>query len=156
MRAFRSAPASCAILCGVLACIAPSAGASVTIGQTSSAASNCGTVSEVQISTGPAPGYVVPVGGGVITSWHSAGNGTDTGNLKLKVWTPTSDPMKWVVGGQSGTETQTPSGPNLYNTRVPVQGGERLGVYVVTSSPACIFTTAAGSDVILQGAADVA
>ena len=57
-----------------LASVPALAGASTTLGQTSSTNTlDCGPpITELQSSTGPAPGYAVPAGGGVITGWATA------------------------------------------------------------------------------------
>lgn len=140
------------------ALIAPAAaGAAVTVGQSPpSAGTSLGSspllpgpaIDVVQLSSGSGNSYTVPAGGGVITSWRTM---TGAGSVKLRTF-------KIVPGGlipqaESATEALSPS-PTQYSTRVPVAGGEQLGVtatppgtvtdpyYTTTGEPTDLAATA--------------
>jgi Domain of unknown function DUF11 len=128
---------------------ASSAGAAVTIGASSTATATCThPIVELQVSSASTASYVVPDGGGVITSWHVGDGGS--GGVKLKLFAPTADPKTFVVAGQSAVEMQSGTGANVYGTRIPVRGGEHLGLLSVSGTTGCLFSTSAGADAVVQ------
>jgi hypothetical protein len=138
---------------------APAAQASVTLGQTQYNF-NCGSAGYtlVQDAIGPDPAYTVPAGGGVLTSWSHQANADGTAVLRLKVYHRTLDPTMFTAVGESApTPVLTPNTLNTFPTRIPVQGGDILGLSVLLGgAPACVFTTASAGDTIRQGDGDAA
>jgi hypothetical protein len=132
-----------------------SAAASTPLGQTATSGTffeNCaGTYTEIQVSTGGAPSYTVPSGGGVITAWTHEGEsgGGGSGNqLKLKIYRPTMTANQFTVVGQSQAEPLA-AGTNSFTTRIPVQAGDLLGyTRTSTSDIRCLFSTASSSDIV--------
>jgi len=106
------------VLVGAIAVVlfqAATAGAAIQIGQVPSVdptESFVGGVNMVQDSTGAAPAYQVPPGGGVITSWRHRGDAVTPGSGRLQLWTPTGDPDDFVLAGRSGVETFTAGASN--------------------------------------------
>jgi hypothetical protein len=102
----------------------------------------CPTTCEVeQIATGPGtPSYVVPPGGGVITSWSFRAMGAGTAYMELDEY----------VNGNGGVVSDTlvqkfsPGELKTTPTRNPVYGGEHLGVAV--NGPAPAFRSANSGD----------
>jgi hypothetical protein len=130
-----------AVLAGLVALAIPSsASASVTIGATfvSGFSSNCTrNFNWVQDSTqATSPSYVVPAGGGVITSWaHQLATGSIGVQLRLIVFEKTG-PNSYLTVGHSNFETMANPGLNVFTTQVPVEGGELLGLRTGAPSPA--------------------
>jgi hypothetical protein len=131
--------------------------ASTPLGQTATSGTffeNCaGTYTEIQVSSGGAPSYTVPAGGGVITSWsHEGQTAGGSGNeLKLKIYRPTMTANQFLVVGQSQPEPLA-AGPNSFPTRIPVQAGDLLAyTRTATSNIRCLFGTASASDIVQDG-----
>jgi hypothetical protein len=113
---------------------APAWGAT-TIGATDPGPHNCGedAASSIQIANAAAsPSYGVPPGPGVITSWqHDAATTTVTENptgidVRLKVFRLVGG-LTYLTVGHSAVQTITSPGLQTFQTRIPVQGGDRLG-----------------------------
>jgi hypothetical protein len=127
--------------------------AATTLGETStSSTGDCMTAmnpyTEVQVSTGAAPSYAVPAGGGVITSWSHQGGANETGELKLKVYRPTMNATQYTVVGHS-QQTMAANTLTTTNTRIPVQAGDTLGyTRLVGAVMSCLFSTANAGDVV--------
>ena len=120
--------------------IPASASARVTIGATGgSGAADCPpdfTWAQDSTAVG-SPTYVVPAGGGVITSWsHDRGPASATAQLRLKVFRKTA-PNTYLTVGQSDFETLAAPGVNTFPTRVEVQGGDILGFRITTAAISC-------------------
>src|SRR5205085_6950130 len=80
---------------------APAAGAAMTVGQVAVEAdpTNC-TPQTALVTTAVSSGtsFIVPAGGGVITSWQTrAGSGSAGTNAKLKVYRATMNPDQFLV-----------------------------------------------------------
>ena len=101
----------------------------------------------IQQSTSGGPGYVVPAGGGVITSWSHRG-GDAGGSLRFKVYRPTADPDRFQIVGASGVTTPANGQVNTYPTRMRVQAGDILGLTVTANGIACQFSQPGGGDVV--------
>lgn len=135
---------------------APSFAAAATIlGQappTAGLPSSCqvrgNNTSVVQTNVASGNGYTVPAGGGVITEWrHLAGAFPDQ-TLRLRVFVA-GPANTFTAVAESENRTLTPSTLNSFPARIPVAGGELIGlnngpagqsntscVYVNTSDPA--------------------
>lgn len=98
----------------------------------------------VQEATGQTPGYAVPAGGGVLTSW-SNNAGSTGGLLKLKLWTADMTAGHYTVFAEDA-ETVTPHRVNTFNTRISVHGGELLGLWAGVNNLDCFFTTSNSGD----------
>jgi spore coat protein U-like protein len=137
----------------LLVATAAQAQAATTIGQSpptdGTPQSNCQsggqTADIVQESTASGNSYVVPAGGGVITSWQTT-TGIGAASVKLRVFT--GAPGSLAPTGESALETVTPAS-SAFATRVPVSGGEYLGYSLFTGgSSECLWTmTSSASDV---------
>jgi hypothetical protein len=104
------------------------ASAATTLGQTAPPTAGSGslvTATQETVSSGPA--YTVPSGGGVIVSWshHAAGFANLTGKLKLLRQVATGS---YETLAESDLRPFTPGVLNTFPTRIPVQGGEFIGI----------------------------
>lgn len=137
------------LLVFALVLVAAPAKAAVTLGQTSSTGTTCtsGVPAYTLVQSGAASNaYTVPLGNWVITSWSHNGM-ANTGQLvKLKVFRPTADPLKFTVVGQSSVRPIV-AGLQSFATRVPVTAGDVLGmVRTTTGELRCLFATASAQD----------
>jgi hypothetical protein len=88
-------------------------------------------------------GYVVPALPGasalVISSWsHNAANAP--GPLTFKVFRKVADPATYMVVGHDGAENLMPSALNTFQTDIPVQAGDVIGINsAIPASTACNF-----------------
>jgi hypothetical protein len=117
----RIAATFCAAIALALALVAP-APAAVTIGQAPPVdgdLGDCGPAYMVQISNAVGPGYVVPAPGGVLTRWRT----TATGELSFLLWREESSLLTLVA-----SDARTVSGGGEFAVRIPVSGGEHLGL----------------------------
>ncbi|MGI9557555.1 MAG: hypothetical protein ACR2N5_06410 [Solirubrobacterales bacterium] len=106
------------------------------------------------------PSFEVPVGGGVITEWRHLGaalgarGGGLPGSARLLLWRPEVD-TSYTLAGRSAIEAFG-LGLNTFETRIPVAGGELLGLRSVTDIGICgstgqppaevVFLTQVGTD----------
>ena len=75
------------------------------------------------------PSYAVPAGGGVVTKWSvQLYNASAPGDLTLKVVQPVSATAYKVVGESTGHIARPSDRFRTFATRIPVSGGERLGL----------------------------
>jgi hypothetical protein len=125
------------------------AGAATTIGQLDPGppTSNCsGGVVFIQAATGPAPTYVVPAGGGVVTSWATLAGPGDGQVATLKMLARI-DATHFQVVGTSGSEPLAASVLNTFPVRIPVTGFETPGYYFPTGvNENCNYDTADAND----------
>ena len=140
---------------GALA-LAASASAAVTIGATGgNGAADCPpdfTWAQDPTAVG-SPAYVVPAGGGVITSWsHDRGPAPATAQLRLKVFRKTA-PNTYLTVGQSDFETLAAAGVNSFATRVEVEGGDILGFRLTAAPTSCRRTGSTGDLAVASGPA---
>ena len=129
---------SFAVLAGLLA---PSSGlAATTIGQsppTDGAPVVCAAGSaHVQDGVNGGVPYIVPPGGGVITSWSHDAAATP-GTMALATFREELGATNYSPLAESQAETITPSTKNTFDTRIPVIGGELIGLHVVTGQVMC-------------------
>jgi hypothetical protein len=133
-----------AAICLVLAAAAP-ASAAVTIGQAPPAPdglADCAPGSLVQVSNAQGPGYAVPSPGGVITRWRTSA----TGALSLLLWREVSTGWRLL-----SEDSRTASGGGAvveFAVRIPVSGGEHLGLGSAKEVLDCGVFTKMGKDVI--------
>jgi uncharacterized repeat protein (TIGR01451 family) len=151
MPAFRCLVGPLVALAGVV--FIASASAATTVGQTGTVTgSGCGgfvPFSDFQVAVAAGNSYRVP-SPGVITSWSSpAANSGQTGIEKLKVYRATSAADPAATGNQSfftvgESQPQTPATqPGPYPTRIPVQGGDFIGMSSLSTMAPCSFPGAA-------------
>jgi hypothetical protein len=134
----RLAVGVCAV--GALALAPSPAGAAVTIGETFTPTGGlqCQNDSWFQ-GVSPAPPavqYSAP-SAGVITSWSFEAAATAPTLLRFKVFRPTSDPEMFQVVGRSVHEHPHASATNTFETRLPVELGDLIGLYAEGSAVPC-------------------
>jgi hypothetical protein len=116
----------------------------------------CGDGNYQQSSISSGTSYVVPAGGGVITSWQSRGRMALPGTGRLQVWRLVSG-VGYMLVGRSATETFTAGTAPTYSTQIPVAGGDVLGLRINEEQAGCEFSTGDNGDVmLLDPAADPA
>jgi hypothetical protein len=124
----------------VLLVAAAPASAATTIGQTSAASVPC-TLGNLlfQGSTAAGPGYAVPEGAEVITSWSTQA-GPYLGSMKLQIVRPGGGDQYSVVA-ESPPQDLVPNHPNSFplSPPLPVHPGDRLGLAQTSGTPACAF-----------------
>lgn len=124
------------------------ASAAVTIGQTGVPTGTCGEGDPtVQATSAGGPSYSVPAGGGVITSWSQLGSTVSPGQAKLIIWRPTSNATDFRVVGKSEVQTFVAGMLLSFPTRIPVQGGDLLGIRAGATSTVCFFVGAPGDSI---------
>jgi hypothetical protein len=110
------------------AALASTAGAAVTLGQTGTPTLGCpGSNVSVQSAIGGPPGYTVPPGFGVITSWSFQGDPIP-GSGKLLVWRPTGVASQFILLRKSATEAFSAGTVATYPVRFPVKPNDLLGM----------------------------
>jgi hypothetical protein len=148
---------------GLAVSVAPAQ--AVTIGVTSPPAGTMlgdackgSAISATQISTDGTFSYLVPAGGGELTSWSYLATGATAGTpYTLIVLRPTGVTNQFTVLATNATEV--PNSPNgvvtvPLTTPVAVQAGDQLGITVAsTTTVPCTFTAGASSqDIVGVGA----
>jgi hypothetical protein len=122
------------------ACWPASAGASTQLGQLpppGATVLGCGTgLNTVQRGVSSGAPYFVPAGGGVITSWQHFG-GLTVGSGRLLAWRPAGG-TSLTLAGRSDLESFSAGVVTTFATRIPVSGGELLGLRVQTEAT-CLF-----------------
>jgi hemolysin type calcium-binding protein len=142
-----------ALAAGLLVALAPAtAHAATTIGQSPPSVGTPVTCNSgakfddiFQLGTATGNSYTVPPGGGVITSWRTS---LTAGSLqeKLRVFTGNAGAVTPVA--ESALESVSSGGTPTFLTRIPVAGGEFLGLSAMGSSTGCANSGAAAGDVI--------
>jgi hypothetical protein len=79
---------------------------------------------------------------GVITQWRLTNGGSEVTAQILKVLRPTADPKAFRVVAESAFAAAVP-GPNTFDARLPVQAGDKFGLYGLKGAIACAFGTGA-------------
>jgi Ca2+-binding RTX toxin-like protein len=122
---------------------APSASAAAQVGETGSPPLSCGggspAQSLVQSASGHSPSYLVPTGGGVITSWSHQAHASPGTSMRLKLYRPTANPFVFITEGESSFESVTAGVLNSFPTRLTAQEGQVLGFSVMAGSNGCVF-----------------
>jgi Bacterial TSP3 repeat len=111
----------------------------------------CGACSFLQAATGPGtPSYVVPAGGGVITQWRVRGGRTiGEGDLvRLRVFRPGAPSGGYFVVADSPPAKPRALDAPWFPARIPVSGGEVLGLRLSTAGDTAAFSGGAGEDVV--------
>jgi hypothetical protein len=140
--------------------LAPTASASVTIGRLAPAPSvSCvGSTTdwlEPTVTTGT--GYVVPAEPPAstleINSWsHNAAPSPAVGALTLKVFRKVGAPATYKVIGHDGPRNLTAGTLNQFNTHIPVQPGDVIGINSAQpAATACNFFDAAENPLVRVG-----
>jgi hypothetical protein len=129
------------------------ANAATVIGQSPPLAggpAGCGNAnnSVVQLSVASGPAYVIPPGGGVITSWRTGPLSGDR-HVALRVFTGDPAGTEFTPVAQSETEIFPSEAAPSFPTRIPVAGGELLGLLIPTDDlvTGCIYVGAADGNV---------
>jgi hypothetical protein len=144
----------------------PAAGASTSIGQLdpgTPTGSCVGVSGWVQSAEAGPPSYAVPAGSWVIVSWGHRANSMAGRELGVRVWRTTGTAATYTLVGAGALRVLTPGGINTFAERIPVSGGDLLGLRVGNppTSPlptdfgggaSCAFSAAAG-DAIRYGVA---
>lgn len=121
-------------LCGLLACffaLGSVAGAATDMGGTFVPSSGSAGVTFFQTAS-PGSSYAAP-SNGVITQWSFRADGSPP-SLKLKV-VRSAGGGNYRVVGESALTSQVPSQLNTHLTRIPVQTGDVIGLYVALAGP---------------------
>jgi hypothetical protein len=80
---------------------------------------------------------------GVITKWRLTNGASEEVTAQIiKVLHPTADPKAFLVVAESAFGAAV-SGPNTFDTRLPVQAGDKFGLYGLKGAIACAFGTGA-------------
>ena len=93
----------------------------------------------LQASTGQAPSYTVPSGGGVITSWSTLVPAGAAAQAKLGVFRPTGPPPERTPRRRQPVQTLKAGSLNSFPTSIPVQAGDTLGLLIVAGELNCII-----------------
>lgn len=114
----------------LLGTAAPTAGAATQLGQVSPPfplLAPSGNFVQLQTATIP---YTVPPPGGVITGWSHMGSAEDgsAGSGRLQLWRQVGMTTGFFLVGRSDLESFTAGIVNSFATRLPVSGGEILGL----------------------------
>ena len=122
------------VACVLAFALAPSAQASVTIGQTAPHPESafCGRFfpfDDVTQTVASGPSFAVPAGGGVITAWSTMGgkNGGKPQVLGLDVLRRTGYATYTKVAAD-GPRPVTPEAMNSFPVEIPVKGGDLIGI----------------------------
>jgi hypothetical protein len=131
-----------------VAASASPATAAVTLGQTGDPTAFCGSTSYIaQTATGGAPGYAVPSGYGVITSWSFQGESTP-GTGKFLVWRPTGTPNQYILLHKSPPEAFIAGTVRTFLVRFPVMPNDVLGM---VADQSCLLFNGFMGDVARYG-----
>jgi hypothetical protein len=114
---------------------APSAGAATNLGKTFNPPDPCAPATTYIVTASVGDAYTVP-SSGIITGWsfQAAALAPTTAKLKIGRVLPTSvltdTETDLSVTAESRSENVTPSSLNRYSTRLAVQPGDFLGIYI--------------------------
>jgi len=124
--------------------VSPNAAFAATVIGSATGAVTCGSgFDTVQVATSSGT-YVVPAGGGDITSWSTQA-GPLAGPVGLQVWRPTITAQTYQLVGASPLVTLTTSTVNTINLATPiaVQAGDLLGLRIEGRAYCGQFTSSA-------------
>ena len=138
-----------------IALAASPASASTVIGQSpplnNSGPAGCGNhdAAFLQLGVSGGPSYVVPAGGGVITSWKSSVVG-DIQPMALRIYTGNPSGSQFTPVAESAVETFPDGQPTSFPARMAVSGGEMLGLRVegVHFASGCIYLAPSSTDLV--------
>ena len=127
---------------------ATTVGSTALTGQAQGGAQTCyGATLYVQAASAGAS-YVVPSGGGVITSWSAYGFGAPAQLILKTVRESAAD--SYFVKGSSEVQTVAASGTSTFPARLPVAAGDEIALWVPSVFPAkapCNYVTGNAGDV---------
>jgi len=127
------------------------AGAATQLGQVSPAdPPSVSSGNLAQFDTAAVP-YQVPPAGGVITGWSHRGASGAAGSGRLQVWRDVGSDQFTLIG-RSAVQSFASGVVNFFSTRVPVSGGELLGLR--GDNAAGIYGGASGDVAIALSGAD--
>jgi hypothetical protein len=133
------------------ACVVPLAGAgnaAAAVEAGNSCATNFVATNNAIVQLSRAPGSPLPIAApisGVITKWRLTDGGTKVYAELLKVLRPTANPKAFQVVGESSYGAVVP-GANSFDTRLPVQAGDKFGLFGQEGAIYC--QVAPGADVL--------
>ena len=114
----------------------------------------------VQSAEAGAPSYVVPGGRSVIAAWSHRANSAVGRELGVRAWRATATVGSYTLVGAGALRILTPGGINTFQERIPVTGGDLLGLRVGNppagasgGGASCSFTTAAAGNSVRFGVA---
>lgn len=129
---------------GLLLAVPMSAGASIGLGEVRSEPDIAcpDPVNMVQTGVASAFPYYVPPGGGVITHWQNFGAAPNVSG-RLQLWMPggSEDTPTWTLVGRSDFATFVHGEVSDVKTRIPVSGGEALGLRIANGTSGCAFSS---------------
>jgi Ca2+-binding RTX toxin-like protein len=149
----RSRTISVVAVMAALMASASQAGAAVTIGQLAPGSPpigcSMGPSDFAQVAVSSGNGYVVPplspASAQVVTSWsHNARASNGGQTLKMKIWRQVTG-LTYTVVGHDGPRNLTGGALNTFQTSIPVQPGDVLGINsqnAATVPNACLFSAA--------------
>ena len=126
--------------------VGPCQGGSTQVGQWFDPVSLCdqGTYAITGVDSGTS--YTVPAAG-VLTSWRAqAPAGPHADPMKFKAFRSTGAAHEYTVLAESALQNLTGGGLASFAIRVPVQGGDRIGLYSEGNNGYCGRATGDGSD----------
>lgn len=133
-----------------LAFAAPAGATTVQLGAPAPAGatgSSCALAcSSLQVAGG-SPGYAVPAGGGVITSWRVRGGTFVPAGDRARLRLFRASPGGYDVAADSADEALG-TGVRTYGAQIPVSGGEVIGLRLFTGGDTATSYSGAGDDVI--------
>ena len=123
-------------------------GSTALTGQAQGGSQTCyGATLYVQAASAGAS-YVVPNGGGVISSWSVYGFGAPAPLILKTVMESTTD--NYLIKGSSQVQTVAPSGTSTFPARLSVAAGDEIALWVPSEFPAkapCNYVTGNAGDV---------
>jgi hypothetical protein len=130
-------------------CGAPTASAATQVGNACVGdRAETGFVTLLQLANAGGPPSISVPQAGVITKWGASVIPYPGGiSEKLKVFRPAAGPLNFTAVGESTTQPIV-GGVNSFDTRVPVQAGDRLGV---SGTPGAIYCEAASAPTDVMG-----
>jgi hypothetical protein len=131
--------------------VAPSATGAVEVGNNCVANQQESNVTLLQYSKDPASTFPLTVpAAGVVTKWKVNVLPFPGATVQqLKVFRTAGGPVDFQVVGESSAQTVV-GGQNTFDTRIPVQAGDRFGLYSASESPGVLFCkTFSAQDVLL-------
>ena len=132
-------------LVAIAAPLAGAGSASAAVEAGNSCATNVIYPANTIVQLSRAAGSPLPIAApvdGVITQWRLTNGGSEVTAQILKVLRPTADPKAFQVVAESAFGAAVP-GPNTFDTRLPVQAGDKFGLYGLKGAIACAFGTGA-------------
>lgn len=123
------------------------AAASTTLGQTSSSTGPCSANSLYWQSSGTSPSYEVPAGGGVITKWSTNPGAASGFHERLIVIRHGA--TQFIFAGHSDYEALAPSVESTFQTRIPVQAGDQMGLESQEPNGPCQIASPSSGSILI-------